>query len=104
MVRYLAAAVPPSNNTSRPNDYLDPDSGLAQSADRARSRAAPLPGTRDPILQRNLTCQSVTVANGALDGTRLVGRFSQSYDFRGFPNPGDKLAIKSSGRFEALLA
>ncbi len=63
-----------------------------------------LVGTDELILQRNLVCNSVTVADGALLGTRLVGRFLQTYEYRDLPNVGDTFAIKSSGRFEAVLA
>jgi hypothetical protein len=63
-----------------------------------------LVGTGELILQRNLTCISITVAAGVLAGTRLVGRFLQSYEYRDLPNPGNTLAINSSGRFEAMLA
>jgi hypothetical protein len=62
-----------------------------------------LVGTDELILQRNLACNSVTVADGALLGTRLVGRFLQTYEYRDLPNLGDTLAINSSGRFEAVL-
>lgn len=61
-------------------------------------------GVGDVILQRNLVCNSVTVAEGALIGTRLGGRFSQFYEYRDLPNPGDTLPINSSGRFEVVLA
>ena len=61
-------------------------------------------GTGDLVLQQNLTCDSVTVASGVLHGTRLVGRFLQSYAYRDLPNSGETLTINASGRFEAVLA
>jgi hypothetical protein len=61
-------------------------------------------GAGDLILQRNLSCNSVTVAAGVLVGNRLGGRFSQFYQYRDIPNLGDTLAINASGRFEAVLA
>jgi hypothetical protein len=61
-------------------------------------------GSGDLILHHNFTCNSVTVATGVLDGTRLVGRFLQSYNYRDIPKLGDTLAINASGRFEAVLA
>jgi len=63
-----------------------------------------LTGEGDMVLPQNLTCRSVTVANGILVGNRFLGQFVQGYEYSGLPGDHDQLVVEASGQFETVLA